>query len=112
MISHLISAVEENRRSIWVWLPSFEIAWMLSWGIIAGFLFWLSTSERSLIIAGIVITVLLIISCFSIFLMGGWVPLIPVISISLLVGSGIIMLRHLAFYYLNFSMSYRTSNQP
>lgn len=76
-ISQLISAVLDDRSSIWWWSPRVEALWILFWAFLGGSLAWLIHSVWHLGIAISGANCLLVGICFGILLKAGWVPLIP-----------------------------------
>jgi len=77
--SQLLSAVLDGQPLIWTWSNPAEMAWIVAWGVTGGGIAWgvQSLKKRSLAIAtGIV---LLYGGSYGLFLLGGWVPLVPAV---------------------------------
>jgi CHASE2 domain-containing sensor protein len=77
MVSHILSAVLNNRPLFWFWSEWIEALWVWGWSLVGGAIAWgcykplylgLSISITSLLIFGI---------CFGIFTQAGWIPMIP-----------------------------------
>lgn len=76
-VSQIISAVEDNRPLIW-WLPLWgDICFIWLWSFTGGLIIWrFSKPLNRILITGIFLVVLYGL-CWKIFIVGGWLPLIP-----------------------------------
>jgi CHASE2 domain-containing sensor protein len=86
MVSQILDAVEQQGKNlIWV-LPQWaELLWILAWaGIGSGFGWWLRSPQR-LAIAVSLSLLLLYITCRVLFVINGWLPLLP--SALILIGT-------------------------
>jgi CHASE2 domain-containing sensor protein len=77
MVSQIISAALDDRPIIWWWSNPVEVLWVLLWSIIGGLLplRWHSPLQLGGLIS--VSLALLYGICWTLFLQGGWIPLIP-----------------------------------
>lgn len=90
MMSQIVSAVEDNRSLLWVWSPGSEILWVWVWSLAGGTIACCSLRPRNLIIAGSIALGLLSGICFGIFILAGWIPLIPP-ALALVATGGIVL---------------------
>lgn len=76
-VSQILSAVEDNRPFLW-WLPLWgDICFIWFWSILGGLIIWhFSKPFNRIIITGI-FSIVLYGLCWTIFIAGGWIPLIP-----------------------------------
>ncbi|NEP60196.1 MAG: CHASE2 domain-containing protein [Symploca sp. SIO2G7] len=84
MVSHLISATLDARPALWWWPQWGDMLWILGWSILGGGTAVVSTHihVRYLMLAVTAgsIVLLLIMSCFiSLWLWGGWLPVLPTV---------------------------------
>ena len=100
MVSQLLSAVKDERPLLSVWPVWGEMLWVWCWSVVGAFLVWcgqfpyrdtMRSQLYKLLLQGAAQGLLLII-CYSLFVHGKWVPLIPS-ALALLLTSGSI-----AFY--------------
>ncbi|BAY25146.1 serine/threonine protein kinase with Chase2 sensor [Calothrix sp. NIES-2100] len=75
--SQIISTVLDARSLIWDWPDWAEFLWIWAWGLMGGTLAWRSRHPLLLAIAGGTTLIVLVGICFGLFLLSGWVPLIP-----------------------------------
>jgi len=77
MVSQIISAALDDRPIIWWWSNPVEVFWILLWSIIGGLLplRWYSPLQLGGFIS--LSLALLYGICWTLFLQGGWIPLIP-----------------------------------
>jgi CHASE2 domain-containing sensor protein len=77
MVSQVISAALDNRPIIWWWSNPVEVFWILLWSIIGGLLSlrWHSPLQ----LAGLISLSLALLYgiCWTLFIQGGWIPLVP-----------------------------------
>ena len=76
-VSQIISAVEDNRPLIW-WLPLWgDICFIWLWSFTGGLIIWrFFRPFKRIVIIGIG-SIFLYAMCWTIFMIGGWFPLIP-----------------------------------
>ena len=89
MVSQILSAVLDNRPLLWSWSKSGEIIWIWCWSLVGGIVVKRSHSLLGLVIRGGVATGILYGSCLSLFLQGGWIPLVPVALALAITGVGV-----------------------
>jgi CHASE2 domain-containing sensor protein len=81
MVSQILSAVE-NKRPLLTVLSEWEnFIWIFVWSFVGGLIVWRIPSYINVIIITGVVIFLLYISCFILFIIGFWVPLVPPILI-------------------------------
>lgn len=92
MISHLLSAVLDQRPLIWSWTLAVEVGWIGAWSLLGGLWAWWRVGRRSLLWpagATVVLTGGLCGICFVVFLQGGWIPLVPALLAFVITGGGV-----------------------
>ncbi|GAB4366050.1 MAG: hypothetical protein Kow00121_03090 [Elainellaceae cyanobacterium] len=85
MISQLISAALDQRPIIWTWAGWIEVLWISGWSFLNAILIWqFGLRNRSIgrFLARLGILTALLLgglygTCFTILLLGGWVPFVP-----------------------------------
>jgi len=78
MVSQIISAVLDSRRPLlWWWSLGIEILWVWGWSLVGGIVALCFSKPWQLGAAVSIIFFTIFAICFSIFLIAGWVPLIP-----------------------------------
>ncbi|MCG6138666.1 MAG: CHASE2 domain-containing protein [Nostoc sp. LLA-1] len=77
MLSHILSAVLDRRPLFWWWTGWVEALWIWGWSLIGGITAWYFSKPLHLGLAVVVTLLTLFGLCFGIFLLAGWVPLIP-----------------------------------
>ncbi len=77
MVSQIISAVLERRPLFWWWSTPIEAVWVWGWSLVGGILAWHIRQPLRLVLAGIIGLGLLVGICFGIFILAGWIPLVP-----------------------------------
>ncbi|KST62931.1 CHASE2 domain-containing protein [Mastigocoleus testarum] len=86
MVSHILSAVLDNRPLIWSLSEAGEIIWIYSWSFIGGLLVWSLRTPLKIRFAGCVALGILYGSCWVLLVVNAaWLPLVP--SALVLVGS-------------------------
>ncbi len=77
MVSHILSAVENNRPLLWWWSVWEEALWVWGWSLVGGIIAWRCSKPLylGLAIAGALLVLFGI--CFGIFTLAGWIPLVP-----------------------------------
>jgi adenylate cyclase len=77
MVSQFLDIGLGQRRLLWLWSTPLEMGWILLWSLLGGLLAWRSRHPLLLTVLLFGSTVLLFGLCFSLFLLGGWIPLVP-----------------------------------
>ncbi|NEO95537.1 MAG: CHASE2 domain-containing protein, partial [Moorea sp. SIO3G5] len=78
MISHILSAVLDNRPLIWWWSEPGEALWIWCWAVVGGMVAGNFNLLRSVLLGTGTAVVVLYGSCWVLLIVtGGWVPLIP-----------------------------------
>ncbi|NEN99384.1 MAG: CHASE2 domain-containing protein, partial [Moorea sp. SIO3I7] len=78
MISHILSAVLDNRPLIWWWSEPGEALWIWCWAVVGGMVAGNFHLLRSVLLGTGTAVVILYGSCWVLLIVtGGWVPLIP-----------------------------------
>ncbi len=93
MVSQILSTVLNNRPLIWSLPELGEIIWIISWSFLGSLLIWRLHSARLIIIGGLIILVILYLSCWGIFILkAGWFPLIPsALVLFIVISNGLIL---------------------
>jgi CHASE2 domain-containing sensor protein/class 3 adenylate cyclase len=87
MISHLLSAVLNQRSTLWVIPVWGDSLWIWAWGSVGGFIVLLMPRlSKSLVGLGLASLALLVIS-LGILIQGGWLTLVPAIIVLMLTGA-------------------------
>lgn len=90
-ISQLLSAVLDKRPLLWTWSASQEMLWIFAWGVTgAAFAWWV---RRPLWFA-LGSSLLGVITCgisYGLFLLGGWIPLLPPLAALFLAAGGLVL---------------------
>ena len=98
-VSQILSAVEDRRPLIW-WLPFWvDACFIWFWSIMGGLIVWRFSRPSQIIIITGIFLIFLYVVYWTIFLIGGWLPLIPSIT-ALLVSScsmGFLYFNHLKY---------------
>lgn len=90
--SQILSAVLNGRPLIWYWSGGVEWMWMLGWALVGGFLAWVVRNPLWFIVSQGGAILLLLGSCFLLFLVGGWVPLVPPAIALVISASSVVLL--------------------
>ena len=86
MISHLLSAVLNQRPMIWVWPVWGDSLWIWAWGSVGGFIvLWMPGLFKGLTGLCFANVVLLVLS-LGVLIQGGWLTLAPTIIVLMLTG--------------------------
>lgn len=90
MVSQFLDAGLGKRRLLWLWNPSTELGWILLWSVLGGILAW--RSRHPLLLSLLIATaiVLLFSLCFGVFLLDGWIPLVPPLLGLVLTGGSVV----------------------
>jgi CHASE2 domain-containing sensor protein len=75
--SQIISTVLDGRPLIWDWPERAEFLWIWGWSLVGGVLAWRLRYFGLLVVVLGTSLIGLVGICFGLFLLGGWVPLIP-----------------------------------
>ena len=76
-VSQILSAVEDNRPLIW-WLPSWgDLGFICFWSLTGGLVVWRFAQPLNRIVITSIVAIALYGGCWSIFILGGWLPLVP-----------------------------------
>ena len=98
-VSQILSAIEDRRPLIW-WLPFLvDACFIWFWSIMGGLIVWRFSRPSQIIIITGIFLIFLYVVCWTIFLIGGWLSLIPSIT-ALLVSScsmGFLYFNHLKY---------------
>ncbi|MEO1402644.1 MAG: CHASE2 domain-containing protein [Cyanobacteria bacterium J06635_1] len=91
MASQLISATLDGRPLLW-WLPEWgEGVWIVGWAVVGSVVVWgwqQFNNNRIVCVALVGGTMIILIgTCYGVFLMGGWLPLVPPL-LALAIASG------------------------
>lgn len=77
MISHILSAVLDDKPLLWWWSGWVEALWVWVWSLVGGMIAWRYSKPEYLGFAVAAALLLLFGICFGIFTQLGWIPLIP-----------------------------------
>ncbi|MHC5597349.1 MAG: CHASE2 domain-containing protein, partial [Nostoc sp.] len=77
MISQILSAVQDGRPLLRVWLLWVEVVWIWGWSLVGGVLAWRKLSLPWLALAVGVSSSVLYVVCFGLLISGAWVPFVP-----------------------------------
>ncbi|MCA1904070.1 MAG: SpoIIE family protein phosphatase, partial [Cyanobacteria bacterium KgW148] len=76
-IEQLLSSALEGRPLLHTWHDREETIWLFFWGVGGGFLAWYNDRSIKTIGFAVLAVLLLIGSCYTLFIFGYWIPLIP-----------------------------------
>jgi adenylate cyclase len=90
MVSQFLDVGLGKRRLLWLWNPYLEVGWLFIWSAMGGILAW--RSRHPLLLSLLILTAILLLFslCFSVFLLDGWIPLIPPLLGLVLTGGGVV----------------------
>lgn len=77
MVSQILSTVLDGRPLFWFWSQTSEILWIVTWSVAGGALAWWFRHPLVLGVATIATVGGLFGICFGMFLVAGWIPLVP-----------------------------------
>ncbi|QLE54235.1 CHASE2 domain-containing protein [Nostoc sp. TCL26-01] len=98
MVSQILSAVLNNRPLIWWLSQPGEFLWIGVWSLIGGLVVWRWRSSVGIWLGmGMTIMVLYGSCAIILFLMGGWLPLVPAILGVILTGGGLVVYLAIRF---------------
>ncbi|MBD2205958.1 CHASE2 domain-containing protein [Calothrix sp. FACHB-1219] len=89
--SQIISTVLDGKPLIWDWPEWGEFLWVWTWGIVGGTVGWQLKHPLILFITGGITLIALVGICFGLFLLSGWVPLIPPALSLVISGMGVMV---------------------
>jgi CHASE2 domain-containing sensor protein/predicted Ser/Thr protein kinase len=75
--SQILSTVLDGRPLIWYWTDWVELLWVCAWSIVGGIVGWRCRHPVLLLVVGSATLAGLVAICAGLFLLAGWVPLIP-----------------------------------
>ncbi|MCC5639467.1 CHASE2 domain-containing serine/threonine-protein kinase [Nostoc sp. CHAB 5844] len=75
--SQILSTVLDGRPLIWYWPDGVELVWVLGWSLLGSILGWRMRHPLVLLIVGGTALAGLVGICAGLFLLAGWIPLIP-----------------------------------
>ncbi|NJP10233.1 MAG: CHASE2 domain-containing protein [Leptolyngbyaceae cyanobacterium RU_5_1] len=76
-VSHILSAVLDNRPLLQAWVWWVEIAWIGGWAFVGGVLIWQLRSPLYKVLGIVASSSILYSICFGFFTQGVWVPIVP-----------------------------------
>ncbi|MEB3359423.1 MAG: CHASE2 domain-containing protein [Synechococcales bacterium] len=91
MTSHILSAVLDQRPQIRWWPEWLEWLWIAGWAVVGSALIFFVLSPRRQFAAVFGGIALLFTLCFSLFLYGWWIPLVPALLGLLLASGGVVV---------------------
>ena len=83
MLSQILSAVLDRRPLLWWWSGWMEALWVWGWSLVGGMTAWYYSKPLHLGLVVVVILLTLFGLCFGVFILAGWVPLIPSVLVLL-----------------------------
>jgi CHASE2 domain-containing sensor protein/two-component sensor histidine kinase len=86
--SQIISAVLDGRPLLRVWADGWETLWIAAWGLLGLSLGQFVRSPRTILFGLGIVTVSSIGICYGLILLGWWVPIVPVLFVLVLNGTG------------------------
>ncbi len=100
MVSQILSTVLDDQPLIW-WFPDWgEAIFILGWSILGGLIGGKMKLPQSFIITIGTTFILLYISCWGLFLFGGWIPFVPSALVLVLTGSSIYFQNNAQYFRL------------
>jgi CHASE2 domain-containing sensor protein len=111
MISHILSAVLDNRPLLWWWSGWVEAFWVWGWSLVGGMIAWRFSKPLHLGLAVALALLTLFVICFSIFTQAGWIPLLPPTLTLMLTATAVVWrIRGLNSKPQSLSSNYANSN--
>ena len=93
-VSQILSAVEDNRPLLW-WLPLWgDICFIWLWSFVGGVIIWRFSRPIYRSIITVTSSIALYGLCWTIFIFGGWLPLVPSAIALFVSGSSLIIILH------------------
>ncbi len=89
MVSHILSAVLDERPLFWWWAGWVEALWIWGWSLLGGIIAWRLSQPLYLGLAVGLAQLTVFAISFSLFTQSGWIPLVP--SALALVASAVVM---------------------
>lgn len=93
MLSQILSAVEDQRPSLWMWPLWADSLWVWGWAVVGGGLALILQLTARLGVASIVMMSLLGGICLGGLLQGAWIPLIPALLAFVITTLGTLLVR-------------------
>ncbi|MFN4278780.1 CHASE2 domain-containing protein [Thermosynechococcus sp.] len=93
MVGQFIDAGLGDRAVIWFWPDGVENAWIILWALIGAILAWRIRHPVALGTAVGTALLMLLLTCYGLFLKLGWVPLVPPVLTLLLASGGVVTYR-------------------
>ncbi|WP_066384226.1 MULTISPECIES: CHASE2 domain-containing protein [unclassified Anabaena] len=100
MVSHIISAVLDNRPLLRAWSPWFEVIWISLWSGVGGLVAWQWRLLPKLGLAIGVSSGVLYVCCFGLLIVGVWVPFVPS-ALSLLATATVVSIQNSKFLVIS-----------
>lgn len=93
-VSQILSAVEDRRPLIW-WLPLWgDASFVLFWSFMGGLVIWRFAQALNRIVITTIVAIALYGGCWSIFILGGWLPLVPSALALIISGCSLMVIVH------------------
>lgn len=89
MVSHILSAVLDERPLFWWWAGWVEALWIWGWSLLGGIIAWRLSQPLYLGLAVGLAQLTVFAISFSLFTQSGWIPLVP--SALALVASAVVI---------------------
>ncbi|MEG3863452.1 CHASE2 domain-containing protein [Microcoleus sp. herbarium12] len=86
--SQIVSAVLDRRPLIQVWGDGWETLWIAAWGLLGMSLGRFLRSPWKILLGLLIASISSIASCYGLILLGWWIPIVPVLLILVLNGTG------------------------
>ncbi|BAY86198.1 hypothetical protein NIES267_57040 [Calothrix parasitica NIES-267] len=97
MVSQILSAVLDRRPLLWWWSLPLEALWVWGWALVGGIIAWYCSKPLYLGVAVAVALFALFWICFGVFILAGWIPLIPSILVFITTQIAIVLWSKLKF---------------
>ncbi|MGG6264520.1 CHASE2 domain-containing protein [Leptolyngbya sp. AN03gr2] len=88
-ISQILSAVLDQRPLLQVWAPGWELVWIVAWGLLGMSFGRFVRSPWKILLGLILLCASAIAISYGLLLFGWWVPIVPVLLILVLNGTGL-----------------------
>ena len=88
-VSQILSAVLDGRPLLWVWPGWGDALWIWGWSLVGGLISWrFFTGQRWVVVMGAI--VILYGLSYVLFLLGGWIPLVPAALVLVSTSGGVL----------------------
>jgi len=87
--SQIISAVLDRRPLLRVWTDAWETLWIVVWGLLGMSLGRFLRSPWKILLGLLIASISSIAICYGLILLGWWVPIVPVLLVLVLNGTGL-----------------------